>query len=96
MSIQLRLNTIPLIRTPELYYDKTHSEKDIIMKKTIVLALMMLLALSSLSACKGETKTLTCDGCGKQVQVSAKSEMEEDWIVFCKDCEPEIDMQPAG
>lgn len=61
------------------------------MKKTIVLALMMLLALSSLSACKGETKTLTCDGCGKLVEVEADSNMTDEWILFCEECgEPEI------
>ena len=61
------------------------------MKKTIVLALMMLLALSCFSACKGETKTLTCDDCGKLVEVEADSNMTDEWILFCEECgEPEI------
>ena len=31
-----------------------------------------------------------CDRCGKEVQVSADSNITEDWIIFCKDCAEEI------
>ncbi len=56
-------------------------------------SLLILLALSfvfSLSAC-GKKKTLHCDGCGKEVQVAESSNMEEDWLVFCKECNEDID-----
>ena len=57
------------------------------MKKLIALSLTALLVLS-LAAC-GNKVTLHCDGCGKEI--SADSKMNEDWIIFCKDCEPDID-----
>ena len=58
------------------------------MKKLIALCLAALMVLS-LVGCK-KTVTLHCDGCGKEVQADAK--MDESWIVYCKDCEPQIDM----
>ena len=59
-----------------------------LMKKIIVLLLAALLALG-LMGCK-KTVVLHCDGCGKEVNADPK--MDESWIVFCKDCEPELDM----
>ncbi len=57
------------------------------MKKwTALLALVLL--LMSLCSC-GETKTVTCDRCGKTIELNADSKIEEDWIVFCKECEEE-------
>ena len=56
------------------------------MKKLILLLLAFVLAVSLLACGK---VTLHCDGCGKEVRGDAK--MNEDWIVFCKDCEPEIE-----
>ena len=49
--------------------------------------IVTLLAVS-LPAC-GKV-TLHCDGCGKEVR--ADSKMDESWIVFCSDCEPELDL----
>lgn len=46
--------------------------------------------LCSLLVSCGETKILHCDHCGKEIKVSAASNMEEDWIVYCKDCESEL------
>lgn len=55
--------------------------------KKILIALMAALTLFVLASCgETETKTLTCDGCGKDVEVEADSAMEEEWIVFCEDC----------
>lgn len=51
----------------------------------ILLALMMTTAFASC----GETKTLHCDGCGAEVEVDADSTMDEDWTLYCKDCEKE-------
>ena len=46
----------------------------------------LLFALLMLTAC-GETKTVTCDGCGKTIEIEANSNITEDWIVYCEDCE---------
>lgn len=59
------------------------------MKKLITLSLVILLVLS-LTAC-GSKNILHCDGCGKEVSADAK--MNEDWIVYCSDCEPEFDWE---
>ena len=56
------------------------------MKKLILVLVAAVLALS-LAAC-GKV-TLHCDGCGKEVRADAK--MTEEWIIFCRDCEPEIE-----
>lgn len=34
----------------------------------------------------GNKKTLHCDGCDKPIKVSRKSEMQEDWVIYCKEC----------
>lgn len=56
------------------------------MKKIIALLLVLVMALGLMGCNK---KTLHCDGCGKEVKCDSK--MDEEWIVFCSDCEPEID-----
>ena len=38
----------------------------------------------------GETKMLHCDKCGKEVEVQADSNMEEDWTLFCEDCHEKL------
>ena len=57
------------------------------MKKLLVIPLAAVLCLS-LMACG--SKTLHCDGCGAEVQVAQNSNMDEDWIIFCHDCEEEM------
>ena len=52
------------------------------------LALLLAALLLLLPGC-GETRTVTCDHCGAQIQLPADSKIEEDWIVFCKTCELE-------
>ncbi|MBE6562312.1 MAG: hypothetical protein E7660_01085 [Ruminococcaceae bacterium] len=34
----------------------------------------------------GNKKSLHCDGCDKIIRVSKKSAMEEDWMIFCEEC----------
>ena len=58
------------------------------MKKIFALFLVCLL-LFSLSAC-GKTKTLHCDNCKKEVTVNQDSNMEDDWIIYCKECNEEL------
>lgn len=54
------------------------------------LALMLAMAMLTLLGGCGETKTVHCDGCGKEVSVEAGSNMDEDWIIFCEDCEIDV------
>ena len=56
------------------------------MKKIMVVLLAAVLAISLLACGK---VTLHCDGCGKEVRADPK--MNEEWIIFCADCEPEIE-----
>lgn len=58
------------------------------MKKLLCLLLALML-LMMLSAC-GEPKIVSCDRCGAEIEVDKKSNITDDWIVFCKDCEEEI------
>lgn len=51
----------------------------------------MLLAAAMLTAFTGcAKKILHCDNCNKEIKVSEKSNVEEDWILFCSDCEKEL------
>ena len=58
-------------------------------KKIIVFVLVFALA-GVIASCDKEMKTLTCDGCGVEVQVEADSNMEEDWLIYCEKCNAEI------
>ena len=51
------------------------------------LLLLIVLAAALLLVGCGATKTLHCDRCGREVRVSADSNMDEDWILYCRDCE---------
>ena len=59
------------------------------MKKVLCVILVAILALA-MAGC-GKTKTLHCDGCDKEITVKEDSNMNEDWIVYCEECEPEIE-----
>ena len=56
------------------------------MKKLLCLLMAVLMLAALLAGC-GEKKTLHCDRCGKELKVNADSNMEEDWIIYCSDCE---------
>ena len=53
------------------------------MKKLICFGFAALMLLSLFGCAK---KILHCDHCGAEVQVSESSNMEEDWIILCEDC----------
>ena len=64
------------------------------MLKKIVLALVILSFVLCTVSCKKETRQVTCDGCGKLVEIDADSNMTDEWILFCKECgEPGIDIE---
>lgn len=46
-------------------------------------------ALCMLVGCTG-SKILHCDHCGKEVTVEQSSNMEEDWIIYCPECNEEL------
>ncbi len=58
------------------------------MKKTVICVTVLALALL-FSGCE-KTITLHCDGCGKEVKQPASSNMTEDWIILCKDCQKKL------
>ena len=57
------------------------------MKMKFLMALMI--ALLMLTGCGGK-KTVTCDGCGKTIEIKASSNMDDGWIIFCENCETEL------
>ena len=59
------------------------------MTKKATAILLVLVLLLSLAAC-AKTRTVTCDRCGTDVEVDEKSNITDEWIVFCKDCEAEV------
>jgi len=48
---------------------------------------LAVLALLMLGCAK---KTLHCDGCGSEVKVSADSNLTEDSLILCKDCQKKL------
>lgn len=57
--------------------------------KRVTALLLSILALAALAGC-GEARTVHCDHCGGEILLEAGSNMDEDWIVFCKTCEEEL------
>ena len=56
------------------------------MYKRIYIITLSVFMLLLMNAC-GKTKILHCDSCKKEVLVSESSNMEEDWIVLCQECD---------
>lgn len=54
------------------------------MKKLLCVFLAMALFFA-VSGCI-KTKTLTCDGCGTEVEVAESSNMTDEWIIYCEEC----------
>lgn len=59
------------------------------MAKRLLAVLLAVAMLALLGGC-GEKRTVHCDGCGKEMFVDAGSNMDEDWIIFCPDCEVDV------
>ena len=55
-------------------------------KLLCVLMAVCLLSLLLLAGGCAEPKVLHCDNCNKEVEVDAGSNMEEDWTVYCAEC----------
>ena len=57
------------------------------MKKLVVL--LVICSLIVVAGC-GKTKVLHCDHCNKEVTVEESSNMEEDWIIYCEECNEKL------
>jgi hypothetical protein len=68
--------------------DITKVKGTYIMKKRVLITFILSAVMIAAAGCGA--KTLHCDGCGVELKVQKSSNMEEDWIVFCKDCEEDL------
>ena len=59
------------------------------MIRKIVFVLALVFVLLSFTAC-GKTKVLHCDHCGTEISVGEKDKTEEDWIIYCEECNEEL------
>lgn len=59
------------------------------MKKFIGIIFVVVCVFLVMTGC-GKTKTLHCDNCNKEVEVKEKSNMTEDWIIYCETCNEEL------
>ena len=57
------------------------------MKKMLCLLLALVLMLTLVACGK---RIVTCDHCGKDVEVQAKSNITDEWILYCSECEVEL------
>ena len=53
---------------------------------SLILAVLLLLALAGCV----KTKTVHCDHCGEELAINANSNMTDDWIIYCKQCENDL------
>ncbi len=56
------------------------------MKQILAITLLLMLLLCGC----GEKKVLHCDGCGAEIGVTADSNVNEEWILYCKACEQQL------
>ncbi len=61
-------------------------------KRLTVLPVVLILMAAVLCGCgkTAATRTVHCDHCGKEISVPEGSNMTEDWILYCTDCEKEL------
>lgn len=57
--------------------------------KKILCSLIIISTVFTFAAC-GKTRILHCDSCGKEITVKESSDMEEDWIIYCKECNEKL------
>ena len=58
--------------------------------KKILLIISALLLILSFAGCTAATKTINCDNCGKEIEIAADSNVNDDWSIFCEECEEEL------
>ena len=57
--------------------------------KRIIFACLVIVLSFVVFGC-GEKKILHCDNCQIEVKVDSSSNMEEDWIIYCEECNKEL------
>jgi len=57
--------------------------------KTVKLVYILLAVVILLVGCG--MRTVICDGCGAEIQVRERSNITDEWILFCSECEKELD-----
>ncbi len=63
--------------------------------KTATLLFALFLTAAVLVSC-GKQKTVHCDRCGKELHISADSNVDESWTLYCSDCEKELGLDTLG
>lgn len=58
--------------------------------KKIILIISALLLILSFAGCSAATKTVACDNCGKEIEIAEDSSVNEEWGIFCEECEEEL------
>ena len=61
-------------------------------KRFCVLLALLILISAVFSGCgsSARTRVVHCDHCGKEVSVAEDSNITDDWILYCTDCEKEL------
>jgi hypothetical protein len=62
------------------------------MKKLLICILA--LAMLPLFGCRKDSsaiKIIPCDGCGKKIEFPVDSNVTEDWIILCDECNEKVD-----
>lgn len=57
--------------------------------KRFMIFLLTAACLLGLCGCQ-KTRIVHCDRCGEEIEVKEDSNITEDWIVFCKNCEEPV------
>lgn len=61
------------------------------MKKIFALTLSIVVIALFLYGCAAtETKIVHCDNCGKEIKVSASSNVDDDWTLYCDECNEKL------
>lgn len=55
-----------------------------------IVCLVVAISMFFVMAGCGKTKTLHCDHCGTEVVVEEKSNMTEEWLIYCEECNEEL------
>lgn len=55
------------------------------MKKAIIFLLLPILCIAG---CKA--KTVHCDNCGRELKIKESSNVTEEWVLYCDECNEEL------
>lgn len=58
-----------------------------------ILGILLVLAMILTFVGCGEKKIVHCDSCGAEIEVEADSDVNEDWTLFCSECESKLELE---